>query len=145
MSYVGNQFLDLRAIALDLEDVDLARGELQLRTAKGNAPETVILGKAIRQHLRRYIAKRDDGPLFTGRGGERVSIRHVQRRLSQWLELAGVTRAASAHSFRHAFAARIYQASGDVLVVKEALRHRSISSTLSYARLDGERLRRVMA
>ena len=133
------------AVALDREDVDLARGELRLRTAKGNAPDVVMLGKQIRQHLLRYVAKRDGGPLFTGRGGKRVSVRHVQRRLAQWLRSAGVTQPVSAHSLRHAFAMRVYAKSSDVLLVKAALLHRSIASTLVYARVDGERLRRGLA
>ena len=33
---------------------------------------------------------------------------------------------------------------GDVLLVKEALHHRSITSTLVYARADEERLRRAL-
>jgi hypothetical protein len=34
---------------------------------------------------------------------------------------------------------------GDILLVREALRHRSIASTLVYAHADGERLRLAMA
>ena len=70
---------------------------------------------------------------------------HTNRRLAQWLRAAGVTRPASAHSLRHAFAMRVYAKTGDVLIVREALRHRSIASALSYARVDSERLRRVIA
>jgi hypothetical protein len=38
----------------------------------------------------------------------------------------------------------LYQRTGDILLVKEALHHRSITSTLVYARADAERVRRAM-
>ena len=50
----------------------------------------------------------------------------------------------SPHKLRHAFAIRIYSKTADILVVKEALCHRSIASTLVYARADEGRLRRAL-
>lgn len=132
------------AVGLDVEDVDLARGELRLRTAKGNAPDTVIIGKAIRKHLRRYVAGKRVGPLFTGRGGKRVSVRHAQRRLGQWLQAAGVTQPVSTHSLRHAFAQTLYARTGDILLVMTALRHRSITSTLVYAQANLQQIRNAL-
>jgi site-specific recombinase XerC len=132
------------ALAIDARDVDLDRGEVLLRSAKGDRPESVILGEAIRAHLARYLATRTDGPLFTDRRGRPLSPRHIERRFHLWLGKAGITRAASPHSLRHSFAQALYRKTGDILLVKEALRHRSITSTLVYARADGERLRSVL-
>jgi hypothetical protein len=39
---------------------------------------------------------------------------------------------------------RIYGKTGDLLITKAALLHRSIASTLVYARADEERLRRAL-
>ena len=131
-------------VGIDVEDVDLEGGEIAVRSAKGDRPERVFLGRAIRDHLRRYIGARTTGPLFTGRAGKRLTTRHVHRRFAQWLEKAAIKRPASPHSLRHSFATSLYQRTGDVLLVKEALHHRSITSTLVYARADEERLRRAM-
>ena len=133
------------ALALDAEDVDLDRGEVQLRSTKGDRPERVFLGNAIREHLAKYMTGRDSGALFTTRRGRRISCRHAQRRFSEWIEKAGIKGPASPHSLRHSFALGLYQRTGDVLIVKEALRHRSITSTLVYARGDEERLKRALA
>jgi integrase len=40
------------ALALEASDVDLERGELQLRTTKGNVPTSVPLSRALCDHLR---------------------------------------------------------------------------------------------
>ena len=73
-----------------------------------------------------------------------MSVRHAQRRFRGWLRRAGVQRPASPHSLRHRFAMDLYRRTGDVLLVKEALRHRSIASTMVYARADRARLRAAL-
>ncbi len=132
------------AVALDVDDVDIARGALTLRSTKGNAPDVVPLGAGIRRHLRRYLARRSSGPLFTGRGGKRVSARHVQRRLAAWAKGAGIDHSVSPHCLRHSLATSVYRRTGDILLVKEVLRHKSIASTMVYARVSPERLRRAL-
>ena len=39
----------------------------------------------------------------------------------------------------------LYERTGDLLLVKEALRHRSIASTLVYARLNSDRVKTALA
>jgi integrase/recombinase XerD len=45
---------------------------------------------------------------------------------------------------RHSFATNLYRRTNDILLVKEALRHRSVTSTLVYASLDAARLRSAL-
>ena len=128
------------AVALDVDDLDLAAGEAHLRCAKGGCQQLVVLPGGLCEHLREYLGDRSAGPLFLGRGGRRISTRHVQRRLALWLARAGVKRRATVHSLRHRFAIRLYQRSGDIYLVQQALGHRSIASTTMYARVDRGRL-----
>ena len=132
------------ALALEVGDVDLDRGELRIRIAKGDLPTTVFLGRGIAGILRPYIEGRE-GPLFPGQGGRSLCSRHVQRRLAQWCERAGIQHTVSPHDLRHSFAIRIYRKTRDLLLVQHALRHRSIASTTVYARCDEARLREVLA
>jgi site-specific recombinase XerD len=123
------------ALALEADDVDLERGELQLRTTKGNCPVSVPLSRAICDHLRGYLAGRPRGLLFP------ISSRHAQRRLEQWCERAGIEHRVRPHDLRHSFAIRIYRKTRDLLLVQAALRHRSIASTTVYARTDDAAVR----
>jgi len=132
------------AVALDVQDADLERGELWLRSTKNNRPDRVLIGTAICQHLREFIGERTTGPLFRARDGRRVSLRHVQRRFEEWAEKTGIISKVSVHGLRHSFANHIYQRTGDLLLTQAALRHRSICSTLVYARADEKRLRHVL-
>jgi integrase/recombinase XerC len=132
------------ALALDAADVDVERAELVVHHAKGNREERVILGRDIKDHLVGFLAGRRPGPLFTDRFGRRISTRHAQRRLAQWLTKAGC-QPRSPHSLRHTFAQRLYRRTGDVLLVGRALGHLALTSTAIYAAADMERLREVLA
>jgi integrase/recombinase XerD len=130
------------ALALEVGDVDLERAELAIH-AKGGRRERVFLGKAIARHLRRYLGDRSSRALFPTRDGRPMSRRHFERRFRSWILKAGIRRA-TPHSLRHSFAAGLYGKTGDVLLVKAALCHRSIASTMVYARSDEGRLRRAL-
>ncbi|MEM7232840.1 MAG: tyrosine-type recombinase/integrase [Planctomycetota bacterium] len=132
-------------VALNVEDIDLERAEIRVRKTKGDQPERVITGQRTTDVLRDFVGDRKSGSLFRSRGEDRISTRQVQRRLNHWLREAGIDRPVSAHSLRHSFATDLYRKTGDVLLVKEALRHRSITSTLVYVRFDENRLRRALA
>ena len=133
------------ALGLAVEDLDLDRGEIHLRHAKGNRPETVFMPRALADHLRGFVGDAASGALFVGRHGRGICARHVQRRLELWLRRAGIRRHATPHSLRHTFATGLYRQTGDVLLVMEALHHRSIASTMIYARADRAELRRALA
>lgn len=127
------------ALNLAIEDLDLDGGFALLRGAKRGRDDRIVLAAGTMAMLRGWIGDRRDGLLFEG-----VGVRQAQRRLEIWLGRAGVTRRYSPHSFRHAFATMLYAKTGDVLLVKEALRHRSIASTLVYATCSAARVREAM-
>ncbi len=133
------------ALALELADLDLDRGEITLRRTKGNAPVVVLMSTAVRECLRAYTSGRSPGSLFTGRRGAVVSVRQVQRRFAEWCKAAGIERSVKPHDLRHSFAIRLYKRTGDLPLVQQALRHRSIASTVVYARCDDERLRELLS
>ena len=133
------------ALGLDVADVDLHRSELRLRRSKNDAPGVLPLSRGVCELLRRFIAGRKSGPLFRGRGGRTLSPRHVQRRLAHWCNLAMIERRVRPHDLRHSFAMRLYRRTRDLLLVQQALRHRSITSTTVYAQCDDARLREVLS
>jgi integrase/recombinase XerC len=131
------------AVDLQIEDVDLERGVLQTR-GKGNRRDTVLVAQDVGEHLRGFIGDRTTGPLFAARDGTALTTRHVARRLRGWARRAGITRRVSPHALRHTCGQNAYAKSGDILVVKEILRHRSIASTLCYVRADEARVRQAL-
>jgi site-specific recombinase XerC len=129
------------ALALRVEDVDLVAREVTIRSAKGDRPDRLPISRKVTRLLADWIGDRREGVLFGSRSGWSLCSRHVQRRFRQAVEAAGIARPVTPHSCRHAFATALLRRSGEIAIVQAALRHRSIASTLVYARIDGERLR----
>jgi len=133
------------ALGLDVEDVDLEAAELRLRRAKNDREEVAFLPAALVEDLRAWIGERTDGPLFPGPSGRPVTCRHARRLFRCLLRSAGISRVQGTHVLRHSLGDRLYRQTGDIELVRGALHHRSIASTMVYARCGRDRLRAAMA
>ena len=132
------------ALALDVGDVDAEDGSLVLRTTKGGVPQRAYVARGAMARLASYVAGRTSGAVFCGLGQRRLGQRQAHRRLADWCRRAGIARAVSPHSFRHAFAQALLEQTGDLLLVSAALGHRSIVSTTVYARAPSARVREAV-
>ncbi|MBK9386604.1 MAG: tyrosine-type recombinase/integrase [Planctomycetes bacterium] len=123
------------ALALEVADIDLGRGEIAVRRAKGDRPRVAYVPAELVGRLAAWVEGRE-GRLFP------ISGRHAQRRIGEMAWDAGV--AASAHCLRHTVATRIYARTGDLGVVQRVLGHASIGTTVRYARADESVVRRAV-
>jgi len=132
--------------ALDIDDIDLVTRVAILRKTKGGDPDRVMLSPTLAGILAAHIDgdALADAPLFTA-CGRRLSTRQVQRIVTRRVQEAGITKAITAHSLRHSFATRLYNATGDIRLVQQALRHTHVSTTETYAQVDPVRWRREIA
>ncbi len=130
------------ALAIDVDDIDFEHGELALRTTKNDRPATGLMPVAVAEKLKAFIGDRITGPVFVARG-KRISRRHAQRRLSEWLAKAGIE-GKSAHSFRHSFATGLLAKTGDLRLVQAAMHHASIVNTTVYVGVDRTKLREAI-
>jgi len=129
------------ALALDVEDLDLEARVVRMRTMKNADQDVAFVPADVVEILREHVGERRTGPVFEGVGGRRIGARQVHRRLAEWAGRAGIARAVSPHHLRHTFATRVYQRTGDLLVTARALGHRSVGSTMVYARGDARAVR----
>lgn len=133
------------ALSLKPMDVDPVRGEIHLRTLKNDRRDKVFFGQEVQALLIEYLSDHPGGPLFQSRSGNELSHRHVQRRLSHWLEKAGLNTRYSPHSLRHTFATELFNKTRDIRLVQTALHHQNIASTMIYARTTDDQLREALA
>ena len=66
------------------------------------------------------------------------------KRIREWAEKAGLAGRATAHALRHTFGTRLYERTGDLLIVQRALGHRDVSSTCIYAAASTDQLRAAL-
>jgi integrase/recombinase XerD len=132
-------------IALNVGDIDLKAQTALLRNPKGGAPHRIFLAAALRaawesQNQRSHPAR----PLWSTASGRRISGRQGARIVAKRVAEIGITKPVTPHTLRHTFATRLYNQTGDIRLVQQALRHEHVTTTEAYAQVDPQRLREAI-
>lgn len=108
-------------LGLTWQDINLATGEIHVRTLKRGIPRSVVVPKFIRDVLRLL---QHDEPVkpFNISYPRLVVIWNLYRPVKKTF-----------HSLRHTFAMRAYDKTKDIRFVKYALGHSNIQNTMIYA------------
>lgn len=125
-------------VALDTDDVWVGEraGRLDVRHGKGGEARQAPIPADTRDVLRRWLVVRREqgapelGPLFTSRGGGRISRRRVQSLMDDIGGAAGVK--ITPHVLRHTYARFFLDSGGDVGALQGVLGHKNLSSTQVY-------------
>ena len=133
-------------VGANVGDLDFDEGVITV-VGKGGKTRISPVGSAARKALRAWLATRTgvtfSDPLFTARGGNRISPRSVQLRLKKLAATATGSDALHPHMLRHSFASHMLESSGDLLAVQELLGHANIATTQIYTHLDFQHLAKV--
>lgn len=131
---------------LSLGDIDWDAGTITLRRTKGRREDVMPLPEATGQAIAAYL--RDERPKTQHR---MVFARHmtprerpigpdlVRKTIRQAYARAGLPHTRS-HLLRHTMASRLLAGGASLKEVADVLRHRSLNTTLIYAKLDSGRL-----
>jgi integrase/recombinase XerC len=132
----------------NVADLDLVGGFIMVR-GKGGKMRQVPLGRYSVAALRAWLDSRESAvlpgpvPLFSVRGGRRISPRTVQQRLKRLAMRQLGSSELHPHMLRHSFASHLLESSSDLRAVQELLGHADISTTQIYTHLDFQHLARV--
>jgi len=131
---------------LSLDDIDWDAGTITLRRTKGRREDVMPLPEATGRAIAAYL--RDERPKTQHR---MVFARHmtprerpigpdlVRKTIRQAYARAGLPHTRS-HLLRHTMASRLLAGGSSLKEVADVLRHRSLNTTLIYAKLDSSRL-----
>jgi site-specific recombinase XerD len=141
-------------VNLDRDHVNTKRREFMVR-GKGQKDRPVFISEAAAEHINNYLEARSDSltPLFisysrnvqadnTG-NYRRLTARSIQRMLSHYARLAGITKHVSPHTLRHSYATDLLMNGADIRSVQSMLGHSNISTTQVYTHVTDEHLREI--
>ncbi len=141
-------------VSLDRGHINTTRREFMVR-GKGQKDRPVFVSDAAAKYVEEYVSLRLDNlpPLFlsysrnnissTSGDYRRLGARSVQRMISKYAKLAGITKHVSPHTLRHSFATDLLMNGADIRSVQSMLGHSSISTTQVYTHVTDEHLRAV--
>jgi site-specific recombinase XerD len=131
--------------SVNLSDVNLRARVVQVH-GKGRKERLVVINQTTAQALERYIAVRprsSDEALFLGRGGKRLTPKHVWFIFREIYQLSGITTKAGPHTLRHSFATHLLENGADLETVRELLGHESLATTGVYLSVAMEHKKRT--
>ena len=131
---------------LGLNDIDWRAGTITLRRTKGRRedvlPLPVATGEAIAAYLKHERPKTSNRAVFVrvvAPRDEPIGPDLVRKTIRQAYERAGLPYTRS-HLLRHTMANRLLAGGSSLKEVADVLRHRSLNTTMIYAKLDSRKL-----
>ncbi len=141
-------------VNLDQGHVNTKRREFMVR-GKGQKDRPVFISVSAADHVDAYLASRSDtlAPLFlnysrnsvadTSGNYRRLTPRSIQRIITKYTKLAGITKHVTPHTMRHSFATDLLMNGADIRSVQSMLGHSNISTTQVYTHVTDAHLRDV--
>jgi site-specific recombinase XerD len=141
-------------VGLDRDHINLARKEFMVR-GKGQKDRPVFISSEAASWIDLYLKKRQDNakPLFIRYSGSkkvdtsgnysRLTARSIQRMVSRYAKLAGITKHVSPHTLRHSFATDLLMNGADLRSVQAMLGHSNIATTQIYTHITDPHLKQV--
>lgn len=141
-------------VSLERDQINLKRREFMVR-GKGQKDRPVFISPNAADWLKLYIERRQDNtrPLFVRYSGSkavdlsgnyhRLTARSIQRLVSRYALLAGITKHVSPHTLRHSFATDLLMNGADLRSVQAMLGHSNIATTQIYTHVTDPHLKSV--
>lgn len=141
-------------VGLDKDSINLKRREFVVR-GKGQKDRPIFISLDAASWVEKYIEERQDNtkPLFVRYSGtkqvdlsgnyHRLTARSVQRLVSRYARLAGITKHVSPHTLRHSFATDLVMNGADLRSVQSLLGHSNIATTQIYTHITDPHLKSV--
>lgn len=142
-------------VNLNRDHINTTRREFTVR-GKGQKDRPVFISTSAAEHIENYLTERRDQfqPLFisysnnnknldTSGDFRRLTDRSIQRLVSRYAKLAGITKHVSPHTMRHSFATDLLMNGADIRSVQSLLGHSDISTTQVYTHVTDAHLREV--
>ena len=134
---------------LKISDIDWRAGTVTLRGTKSLRedilPLPMVIGQALADYLQNERPRSVSSSVFVLRLGDhdRPMTADAVRGVIRWAYRRIGLRHTRSHALRHAFACRLVENGSSLKEVADLLRHRSLNTTLIYAKLDTPKLAAV--
>lgn len=132
------------AVALRVQDLDLAEMTIHIKQAKGQKDRISVLPQKLINELQETVAgKPGHDFVFASKRGGKLTTRTAQKVFEHALARANINKPATFHSLRHSFATHLLENGVDVRYVQVLLGHDNIRTTQRYTQVTNPKLKSI--
>ncbi|MEK7830247.1 MAG: site-specific tyrosine recombinase XerC [Acidobacteriota bacterium] len=138
---------------LNIGDLNREKAVLFIRQGKGQKDRVVPVGRRALQWLEKYledirpriVVKPQEQALFLNGYGETLGVDALSRKVTDYIQQAGIRRAGSCHLLRHTCATHMLEGGADIRYIQQLLGHSKLDTTAIYTQVSIQKLQAVHA
>lgn len=136
-------------VGLDIDDVDFINERIRV-IRKGGNEMYVYFGEEVKETLEDYLKERqllleqmpEEKALFLSRRKKRISVDAIEELVKNYSKEVITRKTITPHKLRSTYGTRLYEETGDIYIVADALGHKDINTTSRhYAAIQDKRRR----
>lgn len=131
--------------ALKKNDIDIERGLIHIKKAKGRKDRYTLLSNKALVYLKKYLTEyKPDDWLFQGIEPFRhITTRTAERIFENACKRVRIEKDVSIHSLRHSFATHLLESGVDLRYIQELLGHANSKTTEIYTHVSNKNLSNI--
>lgn len=152
MLFLGTGIRVSELVGVDLSDIDFYNASLFI-TRKGGDEDKVYFGPEVQDALEDYIntdrnillAGKNNPALFVSARHKRMKVRSIEVMIKKYAQKADLNLKITPHALRRTYGTNLYEETGDIYLVADALHHSNIQTTKKHYAKIGEDHKRIAA
>lgn len=138
-------------VGINISDIDFNVNGIKI-IRKGGNQSIIYFGEEVEEAILKYLNKRkvlvasknDEDALFLSMQKKRISVRAVQNLTKKYSSIVTPLKNISPHKLRSTYGTTLYEETGDIYLVADALGHSDVNTTKKhYAKMSDENRRRA--
>ncbi len=124
-------------VNLRVYDIDFDRKIIRIQAGKGNKDRVTIVSGTVLENIGQYIRGYDPAEfLFESfRSAGKLTVRTIQKIVTEAANRAGIKKRVSAHSLRHSFATHLLENGVNLRYIQSLLGHARLETTQIYTKV----------
>ena len=129
-------------VNLKWEDIDIERGTIHLKTAKGEKERVIFFHEKLKSFIEYFNLKKDEC-VFISNFGKKYDDRTVQLIVRNASRKAGISKQVTPHVLRHSFATHLLEAGADIRHIQKLLGHSNLQATQVYTHVANKDIQKL--
>lgn len=130
-------------VNLKIKDIDFGEKLIKVRLGKGKKDRFVKLPDSISSEIKMLCGLGGSLYVFSSNRGGKLTIKSIQKIVSNSAKKAGIKKRVYPHLLRHSFATHLLEQGTDLRVIQKLLGHSSVKTTQIYTQISQASIKNI--